>query len=112
MPETTDSTSNSACLALLGILPIESVLHKTLLNLFVNMIRDPNSTEYEIAQRQLVMRDLPPNSTFSHLQCILDQYGLPSIFELLRNTPSKPVRKRTLNHKIYTQKKVKHHFLP
>ena len=27
-----DNTSNSACLALLGILPIESVLHQTLLS--------------------------------------------------------------------------------
>ena len=50
-----DNTSNSACLALLGISPIKFVLHRTLLNLFVNMIRGPNSIEYEITQRQLVM---------------------------------------------------------
>ena len=36
----TDRTSNSACLALLGILPIKYILNKKLLNLFVNMIRD------------------------------------------------------------------------
>ena len=47
------------------------------------------------------MRDLSQKSMFTHIQCILDQYGLPSIFELLRNTPSKPVWKRTLNHKIH-----------
>ena len=52
-----DNTSNSACLALLGILPIEVVLHKNLLNMYVNMIRNDNSIEYEIAHRQLVMID-------------------------------------------------------
>ena len=47
-----DNTSNSACLALLGILPIKDILNKNLLNLFVNMNRDESSMEYEIAQRQ------------------------------------------------------------
>ena len=35
-----DNTSNSACLALLGILPIETILHKNLLSMYVNMIRN------------------------------------------------------------------------
>ena len=69
-----DNTSNSAWLALLGILPIESVLHKTLLNLFVNMIRDPNAIQYEIAQRQLVMRDLPQKRMFTHISMVCHQY--------------------------------------
>ena len=38
-----DNTSNSACLALLGILPIKDILNKNLLNLFVNMNRDKSS---------------------------------------------------------------------
>ena len=54
------------------------------------MIRDPNSIEYEIAQRQLVMKYLPQNSMFAHIQGILDRYGLSSIFELMCNSPSKP----------------------
>ena len=44
-----DKTSNSACLTLLGILPIKDILNKNLLNLFVTMIRDESSIEYEIA---------------------------------------------------------------
>ena len=40
-----DNTSSSACLALLGILPMESILHKNLLNIFVSMIRQENSVE-------------------------------------------------------------------
>ena len=57
-----DNTSNTACLALLGILPVEALLHKNLLNMFVNMIRNENSIEYEIAQRRLIMGESPRES--------------------------------------------------
>ena len=50
-----DNTSNSACMALLGILPVENILHKNLLSIFGNMIRNEKSVEFQIAQRQLVM---------------------------------------------------------
>ena len=39
----------TACFALLGILPVEIIFHKNLLNLFIDMIRSENSVEYEIA---------------------------------------------------------------
>ena len=96
-----DNTSSSACLCLLGILPVESVIHKTLLNLFTTLMRDQNSIEYEIAQRQIVMRDMPQKSMFTHIQCLLDLYGLPSVFELMCNTPPKLAWKNTLNRKIH-----------
>ena len=53
-----DNTSNSACLAILGILPIETILHKNLLSMYVNMTRNGDSIEYEITQRQLVIKEL------------------------------------------------------
>ena len=87
-----DNTSNAACLALLGILPVESILHKHLLNMFVNMIRNENSGEFEMVQRQLVMRESPRKSIFTHIKSILALYGLPSIFELLNNNPPTPPR--------------------
>ena len=96
-----DNTSSSACLGLLGILPVESVIHNTLLNLFTTMMRDQNSIEYEIAQRQIVMRDMPQKSMFTHIQCLLEQYGLPSVFELMCNTPPKLAWRNTLNRKIH-----------
>ena len=101
-----DNTSNTACLALLGILPVEALLHKNLLNMFVNMIRNENSIEYEIAQRQLVMRESPRESIFTHIQSITDQYGLPSVFELLNDPPAKEAWKCTLNHKIHDMVKA------
>ena len=39
-----DNTSNTACLALLGILPVEALLHKNLLNMFVNMMEVSRDT--------------------------------------------------------------------
>ena len=81
-----DNTSNSACLALLGILPIETILHKNLLSMYVNMIRNGDSIEYEIAQRQLVMKEPHQKNLFNFIKDILELYELPSIFYLL-NTP-------------------------
>ena len=52
-----DNTSNSASLALLCNYPIETILHKNLLSMCVNMIRNGDSIEYGIAQRQLVMKE-------------------------------------------------------
>ena len=40
-----DNTSNTACLALLGILPVEAIIQNNLLKKFVNMIRNKDSIE-------------------------------------------------------------------
>ncbi|MCG7892397.1 MAG: reverse transcriptase family protein, partial [Candidatus Thiodiazotropha endolucinida] len=96
-----DNVSNSACMAMLGILPLEAVLHKTLLNLFAGIISSPNSVELEIAKRQLIMREKPQKSMFTHIQSILEQYELPSIFHLISNPPSKAEWKLTLNQRIH-----------
>ena len=43
-------TNVTVCLALLGVLSVEALLHKNPLNMFVNMIRNENSVEYEKVQ--------------------------------------------------------------
>ena len=82
-----DNTSSSACLALIGIIPIEATLHKNLLNIFVNMIKLDNSIELELAHRQLVMKDNPRESIFTHIKSILENYGLPSVLSLISSPP-------------------------
>ena len=69
--------------------------------MFVNMIRNENSVEFEMAQRQLVMRESPRESIFIDIKSILVLYGLSSIFELLDTPPTKAAWKCTLNHKIH-----------
>ena len=52
-----DKTSNSITLAWLAVLPLECLIHKNALNLFMNIVRNRHFVEYEIAERQLVMKD-------------------------------------------------------
>ena len=118
-----DITSSSACFAVLGVLPVESILHMNLLNMFVRTIRNKNSIEFKIAKKKkkkkkkthtsththahththtkVVMRDSSQDSIFIYIKGILAHCGLPSIFSLLENTPSKPECNRILIHKIH-----------
>ena len=52
-----DKASNTICLALFGVLPLEVVLHKNALTTFINIRRQKGSIENDIALRQLVMKD-------------------------------------------------------
>ena len=65
------------------------------------MIRDESSIEYEIARRQVLMKDSPSESISTYIQGILSHYELPSVFELLSNPPSREVWKRLLNCNVY-----------
>lgn len=65
------------------------------------MIRYENSIEFDLAQRQVVMKDSHHKSLFVFIREILDTYGLPSVFWLLDNRPSKEEWKGMLNHKIH-----------
>ena len=95
-----DKASNTTCLALLGVLPLEVVLHKNALTTFINMIRQKGSIENDIALRQLVMKDKNDKSWFMFVRGILKLYGLPSIFQLFSNPPSKTEWKRLLNNAV------------
>ena len=44
-----DKTPNCITLALLGVLPIETVIHKNTLNLFMGIARNSKFIEYDIA---------------------------------------------------------------
>ena len=92
-----DKAANSICLALLGVLPLDAVLHKNVLTTFLNMIRLKGSIENDIALRQIVMKDVNDKSWFMFVREILHMYNLPSIFQLLSNPPSKNEWKRVMN---------------
>ena len=97
-----DKTSNSITLALLGILPLESIIHKNSLNLFVNIARNHYFIEYEIAERQLVMKGCEEKSWFNLIKSILETYNLPSIFSLFGQQCSKSEWKKTLNESVHS----------
>ena len=67
-----DKTPNSITLALLGILPLKTVIHKNVLNLFMNIARLSDSVEFEIAKRQLAMKESHEKSWFNYVKELLD----------------------------------------
>ena len=95
-----DKTPNSITLALLGMLPLKTVIHKNVLNLFMNIARLSDSVEFEIAKRQLIMKDSHEKSWFHYVKELLDLYGLPSIFELFENPPPKLAWKHLLDDSV------------
>ena len=88
-----DKAPNVVVLALLGILPVRNTIHKNSLNLFMNTTRDKSSIEYQIAERQLALKDSDEKSWFNYIKSILDLYDMPSVYTLLQQDISK-----VLNH--------------
>jgi len=96
-----DRTANSAALALLGIPPVESQIHKNLLNLLYNIIKSPDSMECKVATRQFAVKTIDDKSIFSLARNLLLYYGLPSAYDLMQSLPSKPSWKKMLNDAIH-----------
>ena len=57
-----DKTPNCVTLSLLGIPPVELIIHKSILNMFVSSVRSKDSVEYDIIERQLVMKSSDESS--------------------------------------------------
>ena len=97
-----DKTPNSVVLALLGIPPVEVAIHKNSLNLFMNIIKNKSSVEYQIAERQLAMKDIKEKSWFNYIRSTLELYNLPSAYTLLQLDITKLQWKKLLNSSIAT----------
>ena len=70
------------------------------------MIRNESSIEYEIARRQVVVKDSPSERIFTYIQSILSHYELPSVFELLSNSSSREAWERILNCPVHAMVKA------
>ena len=95
-----DKTSNSIILALLCVLPLESIIHKNSLNLFVNICRNEHFIEHDIAGRQLVMKSYDEIGWFNQVKGILETYNLPSIFSLFNDQTPKRQWRKILNKDV------------
>ena len=51
-----DKCPNSVTLGLLGILPIQCIIQKNTLNTFWNILTNKDAEEYQIVERQLIMK--------------------------------------------------------
>ena len=97
-----DKTPNTVVLALLGIPPVEVAIRKNSLNLFMSIIKNKSSVEYQIAERLLVMNDVGEKSWFNYIRSTLEQYNLPSAYTLLQQDITKLQWKKLLNSSIAT----------
>ncbi|MES9882685.1 MAG: hypothetical protein ABW185_17600 [Sedimenticola sp.] len=98
-----DKTPNIAALALLGIAPVETIIHKNMLTLFGNVIRNEHSIEHDIAVRQLVMKTQSEHSWFNKIKSLLEKYNLPSAYNLLKKPPTKTEWKRQVKRSIHKE---------
>ena len=96
-----DKTPKGITLALLGILPLETIIHKNAPNLFMSISRNKHFLEHEIAERQIAMKDFEDKSWFNLIRQILDKYGLPSIFYLFEQRFFKVEWKKILSSAVH-----------
>ena len=74
-----ERTANVASLLLVGQLPIEPEIHRRMINLFGNIIRNFESIERDIAIRQLATKPKTSDSWFIEIVKLLELYELPCI---------------------------------
>ena len=94
-----DKNHGSAVLALLGMLPLEKVIHKNMLNLFGRWIVS-DGIERDIAERQLALKSVTEHSWFNRIKLLLEIYKLPAASHLMDNVPSKSKWKKMVNKAI------------
>jgi hypothetical protein len=95
-----DRTASVAIYILLGIPPITSIIEKNAINLFMNILRDPDSVEHLVITRQLAMKDYESRSWTVYVRNLLRKYNLPSAYDLLLDPPHKAAWKRTLDEAL------------
>jgi hypothetical protein len=90
------STSKAAIYLLTGAIPLEGIWERKILTLFGNLIRDEETVEFKIIQRQLAMKSSNTNSWTMLVRKTLWKYNLPSPYQLMKSPPTKERWKRTL----------------
>ncbi len=84
-----DNTADPALYILSGAAPIEMEIHRQALSMFGAISRHPQSAEWELAKRQLVMQEYEAEEWFAYIRRLCCRYSLPSPSELLDNPHTK-----------------------
>ena len=92
-------------LALLGILPLECVIHKNMLNPGRWIMTD--GIEKDIAVRQLATKSPSELSWFNKIMQLLTLYCLPLPSQLLENVPARNKWKEMVNNAIKSAEETK-----
>ena len=89
-----------AVYGLLGLRPIEQELDLRKLTLLRNTLYHKYTLEYEIAQRQMSVKDLESKNWFSECNRLLNKYGFPNIYSLDRQIVSVEACKTQLKNQL------------
>ena len=81
--------ANPALYILVNTLPLEATIHRNLLGLLGNALLNKSSIEYEVVVRQTSLHTYSGKSWLSQVKRLLARYNLPSIEDLIINTPSR-----------------------
>ena len=79
------SSAKPAMYILSGQIPLTGQIHRKALTFFGSILRNEQSIEQELAERQIVMKSSKANSWFSEVKKILIRYNLPTALTLLQN---------------------------
>ena len=103
------NVAREAIYLLLGVLPLEAILHMRTLNLLQKIGQDETSLLYQVAVRQLAVKTAKSHSWFIYTTRLCDQYGLPHPFDIITQYKEKCEWKTVLKDKVheYWEKKLK-----
>ena len=82
-------TADPAIYILLAAQCIEQIIHKANIGLFLRILKDLDSVEYQLTIRQLAVKDCDSNSWFITVNEILLSYELPSSHKILLSPNTK-----------------------
>jgi hypothetical protein len=82
---------------LIGAIPITMLIEKNSLWAFYNITINKGFIEYEIARRQLALKDHHSHSWFTHIRKLLQKYNLPTAYDMMDYPPTKHQWKQLLN---------------
>jgi hypothetical protein len=83
------NASNAATYLLSGVLPLQAEIDKRILSTFGRIIRDRNSAEFNVINRQINLKGLGTNSWTAKVKTLTHKYQLPSVYTLIDNPPTK-----------------------
>lgn len=91
-------SANCALYILFGILPIEARIDKMRMTVIISLLQNPIFRS--IIPRQIATKSIDSNSWFIKTQQLLRKYNLPSIIDLLQNTPPKQKWKESVKREV------------
>jgi hypothetical protein len=94
------NNSNPATYLRSGVIPVHAEVDQRILSTFGRLARSTGSAERELIRRQINIKNLSSNSWTANVKLLTHKYQLPSVYEIMDNSPTKDQWKRQVKHAI------------